>query len=114
MGPNQEEAADTPALSEMKPTSKEQDTAPNMRLRKKRDLCRKFQDTGNCNRGSTCPNAHGEAELGKLAFVLYDKVKLTICNAWERGRCSYGGKCLHAHGDHEIGEKRREFFEGPP
>lgn len=102
------------ALAESTQTTKEKDTAPNMRLSKKRDLCRKFQDTGSCSRGSVCPNAHGEAELGKLGFVIYDKVKLKICMAWEKGRCSYSDKCFNAHGDHEIGQKRREFIEGPP
>jgi len=102
------------ALAETTQTAKEQDSAPNMRLSKKRDLCRKFQDTGSCSRGSVCPNAHGEAELGKLGFVIYDKVKLKICMAWEKGKCSYGDKCFNAHGDHEIGQKRREFIEGPP
>lgn len=108
-----EEDVDSSSLSEMKDTKKEQDTAVNMKLRKKRDLCRKFMDTGNCSRGSACPNAHGEAEIGKMAFVLYDKVKLQICKAWERGKCSWGDRCMHAHGDDEIGQKRREFIEGP-
>jgi len=108
-----EEEVDSSSMSEMKEAKKEQDTAVNMKLRKKRDLCRKFMDTGNCSRGSACPNAHGEAEIGKMAFVLYDKVKLQICKAWERGKCSWGDRCMHAHGDDEIGQKRREFIEGP-
>jgi len=109
-----EEEGDTGAITEMNAPVKEKEAAPNMRLRKKRDLCRKFMDTGTCMRASTCPNAHGEAEIGKMAFVLYDKVKLAICNHWERGKCSYGDNCIHAHGDSEIGQKRREFYDMPP
>merc|ERR1719174_852086 len=94
-------------------TSKEEEHAPVMRLRKKRDLCRKFMDSGHSSRGNACPNAHGEAEIGKTAFVLYDKVKLEVCKAWEARRCSYGNKCIYAHGDHEIGQKRRDW-DAPP
>merc|ERR1712129_281388 len=107
----EEEKGDASGLSEMK--VEKEDTKVNMKLRKKRNLCRKFSDTGNCGRGSACPNAHGEAEIGKMAFVLYDKVKLQLCKAWERGKCSWGDRCMHAQGDDEIGQKRREFIEGP-
>lgn len=109
-----EEGQETAAMAEMKPVEKEKEAAPNMRLRKKRELCKRFMDTGSCVRDKACPNAHGEAEIGQMAFVLYDKVKLSICNHWERGKCSYGDNCIHAHGDHEIGQKRREFFDMPP
>merc|ERR1712232_1537889 len=109
--PKDENADNSAALAEMKPPEQERESAPNMRLRKKRDLCKRFTDTGNCVRGKACPNAHGEQEIGQMAFVLYDKVKLTICNHWERGKCSYGDNCIHAHGDHEIGQKRREFYD---
>merc|ERR1712046_173108 len=36
------------ALSEMKPQPQQEESAPNMRLRKKRDLCKKFMDTRTC------------------------------------------------------------------
>ena len=67
------------------------------------DLCRKFMDTGKGNRGQTCPNAHGEHEIGKLAFVLFDKVKLTICQAWTKGKCSYGANLPPAEGPSHPG-----------
>jgi len=110
--PDMPDNVETPSTA-MAEAAPERDKAPVMRLRKKRDLCRKFTDTGHCSRAGACPNAHGEAEIGKTAFVLYDKVKLEECNAWKAGRCSYGNKCIYAHGDHEIGQKRREW-DAPP
>jgi hypothetical protein len=109
-----DEETEIGALAEMKPVRKEEETAPNMRLRKKRDLCKKFMETGSCLRGKACPYAHGEHELGTMAFVLYDKVKLKICQHWAQGRCIYEDKCINAHGKQEIGQKRRDFFDMPP
>lgn len=108
------EDGDTGALAESKPVTEKEETAPNMRLRKKRDLCKKFMETGTCLRGQACPYAHGEKEIGTMAFVLYDKVKLKICQHWQQGKCIYEDKCINAHGKHEIGQKRRDFFDMPP
>lgn len=110
----QDEETISRALSTLKQPPKEEfPSGPKIQLRKKRDLCRKFKESGHCSRGAGCPNAHSEAEIGKTAFVLYDKVKMEICKSHMAGRCSYGASCIYAHGEHEIGEKRREW-DAPP
>mmetsp|Transcript_131229 Transcript_131229/g.245568 ORF Transcript_131229/g.245568 Transcript_131229/m.245568 type:complete len:680 (+) Transcript_131229:156-2195(+) len=110
--PQQEEAC-TSALAEQTPSKPEEDTTPDMRLRKKLDLCMKFKNNGSCERGKRCPYAHGEEELGTVAFVVCEKVKLRICKHWSQGACMYGKTCIYAHGAEEIGTKQPPFM-GPP
>lgn len=108
-----EEETSTFALAEQTPSKPEEDTMPDMRLRKKLDICLKYKNSGTCERGKRCPYAHGEDELGTVAFVVCEKVKLRICKHWSQGACMYGKTCIYAHGAEEIGTKQPPFM-GPP
>lgn len=106
--------AGTAALAEMPSQPRDEEKMPDMRLKRKRDLCHKFQENGTCQLGKACPFAHGEHEIGTVEFVVCEKVKLKICKFWENGTCMYGDKnCINAHGKEEIGTRRPNFMMPP-
>merc|ERR1712129_475102 len=107
-------SSDTAALSEMPSQSREEENMPDMRLKRKRDLCHKFQQNGACQLGKQCPFAHGKSEIGTVDYVICEKVKLKICKFWENGNCMYGDKnCINAHGESELGTRRPNFMMPP-
>mmetsp|Transcript_15041 Transcript_15041/g.45017 ORF Transcript_15041/g.45017 Transcript_15041/m.45017 type:complete len:325 (-) Transcript_15041:120-1094(-) len=107
--PRMETAAGTNALAEQ---TKVEDTAPDVRLKKKRELCRKFQNN-ECVLGRACPYAHGEKELGTVELVVCGRVKTRICKFWASGNCMFSGNCVNAHGEQELGTKRPDFITPP-
>jgi len=100
-----------------KEEEKEDDPAkmmPDMRMKKKREICNKWKKDGGCVLGKACPFAHGEKEIGTVALVVCEKVKMKICAFYERGKCVYGKSCINAHGKEEIGLKRPDFMHNAP
>lgn len=87
---------------------------PDMRMKKKREICNKWKKDGGCVLGQSCPFAHGEQEIGTVALVVCEKVKMKVCVFWERGKCVYGKSCINAHGKEEIGLKRPDFMHNAP
>mmetsp|Transcript_18852 Transcript_18852/g.28082 ORF Transcript_18852/g.28082 Transcript_18852/m.28082 type:complete len:395 (+) Transcript_18852:202-1386(+) len=62
----------------------------------KTELCRSFQDTGNCRYGSKCQFAHGRDELRPV--LRHPKYKTEICKTFHsRGSCPYGKRCRFIH-----------------
>lgn len=88
------------------------DSAPDVRLKKKKALCDKWKNQ-DCVLGRACPYAHGEAELGTVELVICGKVKTKICKFWTRGNCMFPENCVNAHGEQELGLKRPEFLTPP-
>jgi len=76
---------------------------PHMRMKKKREMCQRFQNKGECLLGKRCMFAHTESDLGKVELVYDDRVKTEICRKWETGKCVFGRYCPHAHGMEQIG-----------
>lgn len=107
------EEAETTTLSEMAPVDKA-DTVPDMKLKRKRDICHKWDRDRSCVLGKQCPFAHGESEIGTVDFVVCEKVKTKICKFWKSGKCIYQSACINAHGEHEIGTKRPQFQDNHP
>lgn len=85
---------------------------PDVRMKKKREMCHKFQNN-ECVLGRACPFAHHENELGTVELVITDKVKTRICKFWECGKCIFATNCVNAHGEKEIGTKRPAFMTPP-
>lgn len=73
-------------------------TEPHMRMKKKREMCQRFKNKGECLLGKRCMFAHTETDLGKVELVYDDRVKTEICRKWETGKCVFGRYCPHAHG----------------
>ncbi|KAF7219042.1 mRNA decay activator protein ZFP36 [Nothobranchius furzeri] len=66
--------------------------------RYKTELCRGFQETGNCKYGNKCQFAHGEAELRGL--YRHPKYKTEPCRTFYNfGYCPYGSRCHFIHGE---------------
>lgn len=76
---------------------------PHMRMKKKREMCQRFKNKGECLLGKRCMFAHTESDLGKVELVYDDRVKTEICRKWETGKCVFGRYCPHAHGKEQIG-----------
>merc|ERR1719460_2495679 len=60
---------------------------PEMRMKKKREMCQKLKNKGKCLLGEKCMFAHTEADLGKVMLVYTDPthIKTDICWKWETG-----------------------------
>jgi len=110
-----EEGADAAAsvLAQGKEATFDQE-APDMRMKKKREMCQRMNTKGGCLLGKKCMFAHSEDELGTVALVITDRVKSSICRFWESGHCIYGKYCVNAHGMQEIGMKKPPEELCPP
>jgi len=77
---------------------------PEMRMKKKREMCQKLKNKGKCLLAEKCMFAHTEADLGKVMLVYTDPthIKTDICWKWETGKCPFGRYCSHAHGMDQI------------
>lgn len=94
-------------------TSSDSNNLPDLRLKKKKELCGRFA-RGYCSLGKVCSFAHGEDELNTVGLAVCGKVKTQLCRNWEAGRCIYGANCNNAHGDQEIGTRRPPPELAPP
>jgi len=104
------EVKETNALAEQQ---KVDDTAPDVRVKKKKELCNKWKNGQDCVLGRACPYAHGEKELGTVELVVCGRVKTRICKFWTTGNCMFLGNCVNAHGEKELGTKRPDFVTPP-
>ncbi|BGP22229.1 proteophosphoglycan ppg4 [Rhodotorula toruloides] len=62
----------------------------------KTELCRSWEEKGNCRYGVKCQFAHGVQELREVAR--HPKFKSEICRTfWHQGSCPYGKRCCFIH-----------------
>lgn len=62
----------------------------------KTELCRSFEETGNCRYGTKCQFAHGRDELRPV--IRHPKYKTEICKTFHSvGHCPYGKRCRFIH-----------------
>eukprot|EP01101_Sappina_pedata_P009925 TRINITY_DN6131_c0_g1_i1.p1 TRINITY_DN6131_c0_g1~~TRINITY_DN6131_c0_g1_i1.p1 ORF type:complete len:337 (-),score=93.05 TRINITY_DN6131_c0_g1_i1:210-1220(-) len=67
----------------------------------KTELCRSFEENGNCRYGSKCQFAHGKHELRQVAR--HPKYKTEICKTFQNeGVCPYGLRCRFIHQTSEV------------
>ena len=75
----------------------------------KTELCKKFQNTGQCPYGYKCRFAHGEEELVKKSKGLNYKKK--PCKTFkEKGYCPYGYRCSFRHNEMTFEETSFSYF----
>lgn len=68
--------------------------------RYKTEMCRPFEETGNCRYGSKCQFAHGIQELRSLNR--HPRYKTEFCRTFHTtGFCSYGQRCNFIHNEDE-------------
>ncbi|RUS14542.1 hypothetical protein BC937DRAFT_93660 [Endogone sp. FLAS-F59071] len=76
----------------------------------KTELCRSWEEKGECRYGRKCQYAHGEAELRPV--YRHKKYKTQICRTfWETGTCPYGVRCTFIHRDDSKANKNIIFVE---
>jgi len=70
----------------------------------KTELCRSFEETGQCRYGSKCQFAHSESELRHVDR--HPKYKTEMCKTfWEQGTCPYGKRCCFIHTPRDLAKK---------
>ncbi|CAK0790201.1 unnamed protein product [Prorocentrum cordatum] len=80
-------------------------------LFKKTTLCRFYTLRRGCERGSSCPFAHGEEEVRSKP----DLTKTSLCKLWAQGRCPHESwQCPWAHGACELQRVRLEARKPDP
>lgn len=78
--------------------------------RYKTELCRPFEESGECKYGDKCQFAHGGHELRNL--VRHPKYKTELCRTFHTsGFCPYGPRC---HFIHNAEEARAMQLKGRP
>jgi len=82
----------------------------------KMELCRTWNETGNCPYGKRCQYAHGVEELRCPTAEKPSAYKTVRCrNFWELGHCPYGKRCRFVH-DEAVGfdeEKAKQISKHP-
>ena len=69
----------------------------------KTEICRTFEETGQCRYGLKCQFAHHTGEL-RMA-PKHPRYKTEICRTyWESGTCPYGKRCCFIHNESSINE----------
>ncbi|BGO88929.1 hypothetical protein NBRC10512_005683 [Rhodotorula toruloides] len=81
----------------------------------KTELCRSWEEKGNCRYGVKCQFAHGIQELREVAR--HPKFKSEICRTfWQQGSCPYGKRCCFIHAlpesDSPAGSPRKGSVAG--
>ncbi|CUS11887.1 unnamed protein product [Tuber aestivum] len=61
----------------------------------KTEMCRNWNEVGDCRYGRSCQFAHGQKEL--RAVPRHGQWKTKTCLAWLHGGCTYGSRCCYAH-----------------
>jgi len=84
-------------------------SVPDMKMKRKKEICKKWKRDGECLVGKHCPFAHGEHEIGTVELVVMEQVKIKICKFWKEDKCIYGKRCINAHGPEELGMKKPAF-----
>ncbi|XP_045137986.1 uncharacterized protein LOC123520121 [Portunus trituberculatus] len=71
-------------------------------LRYKTELCRSFEESGDCRFGQACTFAHGLREL--RAVLRHPRYKTDLCRTYHgAGYCQYGARCHFIHDPDEDG-----------
>jgi len=60
----------------------------------KTEMCRNWNEVGDCRYGRSCQFAHGQKELRVVAR--HGQWKTKTCMAWLHGGCTYGSRCCYA------------------
>jgi len=77
------------------------DQTTSQQQRYKTELCRTFEENGNCPYGSKCQFAHGRAELRTVSR--HPKYKTEMCRTFHTtGYCPYGPRCHFIHNADEA------------
>lgn len=64
----------------------------------KTEMCRAWEDIGNCRYANKCQFAHGKEELRPTRFLSKNKPEELLCKAYHRtGYCPNGSKCRFFH-----------------
>jgi hypothetical protein len=72
--------------------------------RYKTELCRSFQESGQCKYGDKCQFAHGMNEMRNM--VRHPKYKTELCRTFHAtGYCPYGPRCHFVHDTSEAHKK---------
>lgn len=72
--------------------------------RYKTELCRPFDETGECKYGEKCQFAHGAHELRQLPR--HPKYKTELCRTFHTtGFCPYGPRCHFIHKEEQSGSR---------
>jgi len=75
----------------------------------KTELCRYYSpEHGHCDKGESCPFAHGPEELRTRP----DLTKTALCQLWRRGKCDKGRACPFAHGFRDLRAREQGASEG--
>lgn len=92
-----------PCVSLQRRQSVKSDSSPttdSASTRYKTEMCRPFEETGNCRYGSKCQFAHGIHELRSLNR--HPRYKTEFCRTFHTtGFCSYGQRCNFIHNEDE-------------
>ncbi|CAK9302010.1 unnamed protein product [Gordionus sp. m RMFG-2023] len=77
---------------------------PNGTSRYKTELCRPFEESGECKYGDKCQFAHGVNEMRNLSR--HPKYKTELCRTFHSiGFCPYGPRCHFIHNGEEMVSK---------
>lgn len=60
----------------------------------KTEMCRNWNEIGECRYGRSCQFAHGKKELRTVPR--HGQWKTKTCMAWLHGGCTYGSRCCYA------------------
>ena len=75
----------------------------------KTELCKKFQNTGQCPYGYKCRFAHGKDEL--ISKAQGKNYKKRLCKSfYEKGYCPYGSRCHFQHFQKSLSEINISFY----
>jgi len=66
----------------------------------KTEVCRSWQELGDCPYGDSCQFAHGQQEL-RVRPMIHKKYKTVRCKKFLAGHCPYGSRCCFVHSLHE-------------
>lgn len=79
---------------------------PSLNCRYKTELCRPFEEAGECKYGDKCQFAHGIQELRNLQR--HPKYKTELCRTFHSvGFCPYGPRCHFVHNAEEARNHNR-------
>jgi len=74
--------------------------------RYKTELCRPFEESGQCKYGDKCQFAHGMHELRNMSR--HPKYKTDLCRTFHTtGYCPYGARCHFVHNNEEQRRRRQ-------
>ena len=75
----------------------------------KTELCKKFQNTGQCPYGYKCRFAHGKDEL--ISKNQGKNYKKRLCKSfYEKGYCPYGSRCNFRHFEKSLSEINISYY----